>query len=253
MEPTKFENHIKETLKGSEIKPSEDAWDKIKGQIKNEYEPKRTGYFWYGIAAGFIGILILSALYFKTDDVTLNQEVQVAAKPSIPFVEKEKEKEELLKVAVPEEESLITTVEAPYEAEEEKSITMPEREPKREPKRELVISEDTKLANAEELQNNPSEGSNEEIDTKIAEVLARVNALEVNNKELTDLEVDSLLRQAQKEILTNNLLNSDNTVNPSTLLSQVEEELDQSFRDQIFEKLKSGYNKVRTAVAVRND
>ena len=86
MEPTKFENHIKETLKGSEIKPSEDAWDKIKGQIKNEYEPKRTGYFWYGIAAGFIGILILSALYFNTDDVTLNQEVQVAAKPSIPFV-----------------------------------------------------------------------------------------------------------------------------------------------------------------------
>jgi len=249
MEPTKFENHIKETLKGSEIKPSKDAWNRIKGQIKNEYEPKRTGYFWYGIAAGFIGILILSALYFKTDDVTLNQEVQVAAKPSIPFVEKEKEKEELLKVAVPEEESLITTVEAPYEAEEEKSITMPEREPKR----ELVISEDTKLANAEELQNNPSEGSNEEIDTKIAEVLARVNALEVNNKELTNLEVDSLLRQAQKEILTKNLLNSDNTVNPSTLLSQVEEELDQSFRDQIFEKLKSGYNKVRTAVAVRND
>lgn len=247
MEPTKFENHIKETLKGSQIKPSEDAWDKIKGQIKNEYEPKRTGYFWYGIAAGFIGILILSALYFKTDDVTLNQEVQVAAKPSIPIVEKEKE--ELLKVAVPEEESLITTVEAPYEAEEEKSITMPEREPKR----ELIISEDTKLANAEELQNNASEGSNEEIDTKIAEVLARVNALEINNKELTDLEVDSLLRQAQKEILTKNLLNSDNTVNPSTLLSQVEEELDQSFRDQIFEKLKSGYNKVRTAVAVRND
>lgn len=247
MEPTKFENHIKETLKGSEIKPSEDAWDKIKGQIKNEYEPKRTGYFWYGIAAGFIGILILSALYFKTDDVTLNQEVQVAAKPSIPIVEKEKE--ELLKVAVPLEESLITTVEAPYEAEEEKLITMPEREPKR----ELIISEDTKLANAEELQNNPSEGSNEEIDTKIAEVLARVNALEINNKELTDLEVDSLLRQAQKEILTKNLLNSDNTVNPSTLLSQVEEELDQSFRDQIFGKLKSGYNKVRTAVAVRND
>jgi hypothetical protein len=117
----------------------------------------------------------------------------------------------------------------------------------------LVISEDAKLADTEELQNKTSEDSNELFDTKIAEVLARVNALEENNKELTDLEVDSLLRQAQKEILTQNLLNSDNTVNPSTLLSQVEEELDQSFRDQIFGKLKSGYNKVRTAVAVRND
>ncbi|MGB5429981.1 hypothetical protein, partial [Eudoraea sp.] len=177
------------------------------------------------------------------DDENLNHEVQIATKPSIPFVEKENE--ELLKVAIPEEESLITTVEDPYKAEEEKSITMPQRE--------LVISEETKLANAEELQNNASEVSNEQIDTKIAEVLAIVNALEVNDKELTDMEVDSLLRQAQKQILTHKLLNSDNTVNPSALLSQVEEELDQSFRDQIFKKLKSGYNKVRTAVAVRND
>ena len=247
MEPTKFENHIKETLKGSEIKPSEAAWHKIKGQIKNDYKPKRTGYFRYGIAAGFIGILILSVLYFTADDVTLNQEVKVAAKPSIPFVDKEKE--ELLKAAVPEEEIVIAAIEDPYEADEEKSVAVS----KKESKRELVLSEDAKLANTEELQNITSEDSNELIDTKIAEVLARVTTLEENNNELTDLEVDSLLRQAQKEILTQKLLNSDNTVNPSTLLSQVEEELDQSFRDQIFEKLKSGYNKVRTAVAVRND
>jgi len=247
MEPTKFENHIKETLKGSEIKPSEAAWHKIKGQIKNDYKPKRTGYFRYGIAAGFIGILILSVLYFTTDNVALNQKVQVAAKPSIPYVDKENE--ELLKAAVPEEEIVISAVEDPYEADEVKSVAVS----KKESKRELVISEDAKLANTEELQNITSEDSNELIDTKIAEVLARVTSLEENNKELTDLEVDSLLRQAQKEILARKLLNSDNTVNPSTLLSQVEEELDQSFRDQIFEKLKSGYNKVRTAVAVRND
>lgn len=247
MEPTKFENHIKETLKGSEIKPSEAAWHKIKGQINIEYKPKRTGYFWYGIAAGFIGILILSVFYFTTDDATLNQEMQVAAKPSTPFVEKEKE--ELLKAPVPEEESLMTAVEDSNEADKEKSTTVP----KKESKGELVISEDAKLADTEELKNKISEDSNELFDAKIAEVLARVNALEENNKELTDLEVDSLLRQAQKEILTQNLLNSDNTVNPSTLLSQVEEELDQSFRDQIFDKLKSGYNKVRIAVADRNN
>ncbi len=41
MEPTKFENHIKETLKGSEIKPSEAAWYKIKGQIKSGLSSQR--------------------------------------------------------------------------------------------------------------------------------------------------------------------------------------------------------------------
>lgn len=246
MEPAKFENHIKDTLKGTEIKPSEAAWDKIKGQINNEHKPKRSGYFQYGIAAGFIGILILSVIYFTADDRPLNQEMKVA-KPSISFVDKEKE--ELTQAPAPEEESLITVVEDLYKTDEEKSVTLP----KKESNKELVISEVTKLPNSEESQNISLEDSNELIDTKITEVLERVTALEENNKELTDLEVDSLLRLAQQEILTQKLLISDKKVNPTTLLSQVEEELDQSFRDQIFEKLKSGYYKVRTAVAVRNN
>jgi hypothetical protein len=37
------------------------------------------------------------------------------------------------------------------------------------------------------------------------------------------------------------------------LLNQAEDELDQSFRDHIFEALKDGFFKVRTAVASRND
>ena len=80
-----------------------------------------------------------------------------------------------------------------------------------------------------------------------------MNSLEENDNSITDFEVDSLLRQAQKEILTEKYLNPDKTVNPEALLSQVEGELDESFRDQIFDKLKSGFNKVRTAVAERNN
>jgi hypothetical protein len=37
------------------------------------------------------------------------------------------------------------------------------------------------------------------------------------------------------------------------LLSDVEDELNRSLRDQLFEKLKEGYQKVRTAVVYRND
>jgi len=35
-------------------------------------------------------------------------------------------------------------------------------------------------------------------------------------------------------------------------LAEVEDELDESFRDQIFDALKTGYLKLRTAVADRN-
>ena len=109
------------------------------------------------------------------------------------------------------------------------------------------------MANADGNQSEVPEDPNALIDIKIGEVMAIVTAHEENNEDLTDLEVASLLRKAQEEILTEKLINSDNSVNPEALLSQVEEELDQSFRDKILQKLKSGYNKVRTAVADRNN
>ena len=247
MEPTKLEDHIKNTLKEREIKPSEGAWDKVKGQISQNFKPKRTGYYKYGIAAGFIGILILSVLYFTTGEVDLNQEIQTVTQPSTPIVGIEKE--ELLKAAISEEESLVSGVKESSQVAEEKSTI----EARKESGGVMVVSEDDQLVNTAENQNIVPEDPNERIDAKLADVLAVVTKYEENNEELTDLEVDSLLRQAQKEILTEKLINSDKSVNPEELLSQVEEELDQSFRDKILEKLKSGYNKVRTAVADRNN
>ncbi len=246
MEPTKFENYIKKVLNGREIKPSESAWHRIKGQIGSENRPKKSTYSRFGIAAGFVGILMLSALYFLVDNTTTNQEAQIAAEPSAPFVVKEKK--ELLKAPVPREESLLTTVE---QSSEDKEKVLPDL--KKKSKNEVVLSEDSQLVKTEVIQNNIREDSNEIIEAKIAEVLSMMNSLEENNNALTDFEVDSLLRKAQKEILTEKFLNSDKTVNPDALLSQVEGELDESFRDQIFDKLKSGFNKVRTAVAERNN
>ena len=90
-------------------------------------------------------------------------------------------------------------------------------------------------------------------ETKIAEVVAQVGILEQRSEAVTEAEIDSLLRQAQTEILTDKLFNHQGQVDALALLSEVEQELDQTFRDQIFEKLKSGFLKVRTAVAARND
>ncbi|UCD62089.1 MAG: hypothetical protein JSV59_05865 [Flavobacteriaceae bacterium] len=247
MEPTKLEDHIKKTLKENEIKPSEVAWQKIKGQIGQDAKPKNTGYFRFAIAAGFIGILILSVLYFTTYDTELNQELQIVPQSSTSVADIEKE--ELSKIPLTEEENTMTEDEDYFEEDEEKSA----RGAKKESEIQMVVAEDAQLANTAGNQNEASEDSNTLIDTKIGEVMAIVTTYEENKEKLTDLEVDSLLIRAQKEILTEKLINSDKSVNPEALLSEVEEELDQSFRDKILEKLKSGYNKVKTAVADRNN
>jgi len=91
------------------------------------------------------------------------------------------------------------------------------------------------------------------INDKIAAVVAQVESLENNNTQVTDAEVDKLLQQAQQELLEDRIFRSDNSVDAMALLAEAEQDLDKNFRDQLFDALKNGYQKVRTAVADRNN
>ena len=84
-------------------------------------------------------------------------------------------------------------------------------------------------------------------------MVAQVELLENNNISISNTEIDSLLRKAQDEILTDKIFNQEGKVDALALLNEVEGELDISFREQIFESLKTGFLKVRTAVADRNN
>ena len=88
---------------------------------------------------------------------------------------------------------------------------------------------------------------------KLDAVIAKVSSMEADNALVSDAEVDSLLRIAQQEILTDKIWQQDGKVDAMALLNEVEGELDKTFRDQLFEKLKDGFFKVRTAVADRNN
>ncbi len=77
--------------------------------------------------------------------------------------------------------------------------------------------------------------------------------LNVRGGQLADAAVEQLLRDARQEILAERSARQQTTVDAMALLSEVETDLDRSFRDQIFEKLKAGYTRVRTAIADRNN
>ena len=100
---------------------------------------------------------------------------------------------------------------------------------------------------------SPTQKETQLIQAKITEVVAEVRLLELNNDALTEAEVDSLLRMAQSELLKERIFQADRSVDAMALLNEVEDELDQSFRDQIFDRLKAGFIKVKTAVADRNN
>ncbi len=243
METNKFEKHIQEKLKGREIKPSPDAWKRISEQLEMPETPKRKNYFWYGVAASIVGLILISILVFKGPETNSIPEVEIVDSPKKDI---QSELEEELTPLEKTNETTIVLEDAPKKSSEaiQSEVVVQSIEPKETSNDiEVKIGDNDAMAKLSV--------SDARIDAKIAEMVAQVDAIEQDTSALTDAEVDSLLRMAQQELLTEKLFSDSGSVDAMALLSEVEEELDQSFRNQIFEKLNTGFLKVRTAVADR--
>jgi acyl carrier protein len=146
----------------------------------------------------------------------------------------------------PDEDALVDT----KGREEKNRESTPQRHPDTFTENALARSRGVETAPKKvTIPRNPSE---EIIHEKIAEIVAQVEVLEKENSTVTDAEIDSLLRNAQRQILEDKMFRKDRSVDAMALLADVEDELDRSFRDEIFDALKDGFLKVRTAVADRN-
>lgn len=246
MAPNKFEQHIKKQLESREIPPSSDAWLKVSDRLdeSSAEPPKKRGFFWYAVAACFIGLIVLSTVFFSGRKSVMEPPIQVVEETTKEGqVKEERQKTETLKVPVEMVTREASSEEPTRSTAIENRLPVPAAGSDTEPLADGTLQETIPL----------NENSEDLINTKLLEVLAQVDALEQNQEQITDAEVDSLLRKAQEELLSEALFRTDRSVDAMALLSEVEGELDKSFRDQIFESLKSGFLKVRTAVADRNN
>ena len=250
METDKFEKHIKTKFQEREIQPSENAWEKISSELNTDDRKRKPVYLWVGIAASIMVLVGIALFYFngsgdineiKFEVVDIDNKEVLEEKiktESVTFLEKEPEalvkNDDLEKInsVVDRKQELITK------------------------KEDITIENEIEVASVErvvpEKKGDKLEISDVIINTKVAGIVAQLDVLEQYSA-VTDAEVDSLLKRAQDEILRDNIFNTDKSVDAMALLTEVEGELDQSFRDQIFNSLKAGFIKVRTAVADRNN
>ena len=267
MAPNKFEIYIKNQLKEREIKPSNDAWDKLSKSLDvTEPRSKKRKYLWYGVAASVIGIVLLATQFDKGLNLpveTSNGFVNIKA-----ATDKVDEKENTTIKTEFKEENGIVLVKVNQEIEPgqvvvkeviEKEVSLFALENKPENK----ISIDSALGESilpygrvdvivlEAI--SAKFEDNALINIKITQVIAHVDSLEKNNVQITDSEVDALLRNAQKEILITKKLRENVRIDAMALLTDVEDELDQSLREKLFEKLKIGFLKNRTSVVKRSN
>lgn len=281
MVPIKFEENIREKLQERELQPSKEAWNKLSDTLEKEPQKKKNRRLLMAVAAGFVGVLLVVS--FLLDSKNNTNIDQIVVEDNItPQVE------EKITIDSNNEESIVentTGIMAEVETKREENFSENENIRKNN-RTEIVVNTQNDMNTLiekdgtyhEEIQtpvedevihdsvafNTKDEKTVEEepvktkndlfIDNKVKEVITAIEQIKKDKNMITADDIDALLNKAQRDISDNRILNSnDRKVDATALLIDVENELERSFRDRVFEALGNGFNQIRTAVVERNN
>lgn len=263
MAPIKFEENIKEKLEKRTLTPSSDAWSSLTNRL-DKYEERRSRkpiFWWFGIAASIALIIFISSEVLKDID-QIHDSKPILVKEDLKTKQKKGEhKEDILLPQI--DETVVKTQIANQSTEElsnENEAVLMKKVLKKTLKGNKGLVDRTMQRDSESLDksskkllNLPSLKTIQDIE--VAKVVEEINKIKAgNNNSVTDREIDSLLKIANKELLNERVFkNATNVVDADALLRDIEDDLGESFRSKVYEALKGGYNKVKTAVAERNN
>lgn len=235
MELNKLETQIKEQLNAREIQPSEMAWDRLDAMLSVS-EEKKTRRFSFlsfqsiGIAASVLVLVSLGLFFFNQKETVVKPENNVVVKEKTSYNNKIK----------------INSF----------NLNQQNQQVAHNPKPETHNSQSFKKSfnqNNQKTTVNLVINQNKEIQFQNNEVIAQ--------KELPVVESQKELISKPSTVNADDLLASTSNkseskpkikVNANSLLSQVDGELDQSFRDKVLTKISKNYQEVKVALATRN-
>jgi len=243
----KFEKDFSEKLNKRKIEPNAGSWEELSLRLNSEEKSKKPIFWWIGIAATLVGGILIFSMLFNEP---ISETPAIVNAPA----------EEILKEKI---ESQQISFEKPASQE----MTEPEKASVKSV--ENIFSEKEPVANSKlASMGNTQKSSKTENDqtqkdpdlmkdTKISgipeEVIAEASSKENETGEITDAEVDTLLAEASKQISRDRSAKSvSEKLDAKSLLLDVELELEQSIREKVFDVLKEGYFKAKTAVVNRN-
>lgn len=237
MEPNKLDNEFRNKLNQREINPSEHAWDRLDAML-NEAENKKPvpvrRLHWLFIAAGFIGLMFIGTMFFrnnqpavpantvatgtevKTDTVTPAQN-NVIAHPQEKVIDKAQPQDAVAVVQANPRQPL-------HKTDADKTIPIDKRNPK-------AAQNETQIAeiNTQNQGQTPIENPQSTIIPAVAHV----------DEQLAEAGHSSITPKAIK-------------VDAAALLSQVDGELELSFREKVIKTASKNYKNVKVALANRN-
>ncbi len=241
----KFEDQFKDKLAQREIKPSAESWDKLSGQLDSVEKKEKPVFWWIGIAATLLGAIFLAGMVFN------NQEVDSPVIVDNPVkIEKEDSDKAFEKNVLVAEEN---RKEEPSEKVGKPSLLKEKVSQPVKQRNEATVIAEVKKENSPVIRENEMTHRDKEISKKLEEIIAEVPLKDATGEHIND-EVEALLYKAASEIsLAKKHTGSNGHVDAGDLLFAIEMELEQSFREKVFDILKESYLKARTAVANRTN
>ena len=229
MKKSAIENQFNEKINAREIVPSKASWDRLDAMLAVAEKPKRS-YRWMYVAAGFLGFILLGTLYF-------NQKNKIAIANDVVTVTKSNE---ILKKEIePEKTNLTKNIKASKVVKIQLASTA------------IKLQTDSKTV-----------FSNKENQVVKKEIIKEQQISIINQKteqpvvlqKSKYVNVDELLASVDNvpPKKSSTLSKSNIKVKSNELLSQVDGELDLTFREKAIKTVNQNFKTVKVALSNRN-
>lgn len=236
MEPNKLEKQFREQLNSREIKPSEMAWEKLDILLSATEKPKAK-FPWLYVAASFTALLLIGTAYYNLQENPIdNQKNEVVIQSPV----------------APKMKSIVLDS-ANLKIQGEDSFSN---------KKSVRIN--NKLTDSRQKSNitEKSLNQNQTAEVSISDPYKKNDSMisSENNQSLAKNKYVSA-EKLLAEISNTKFESADETkgnrtkvisVNPNILLSNVETELNQSFKESALDRLNKNFKTIRTVLVNRN-
>jgi hypothetical protein len=232
MEPNKMENEFRTKLNQREIKPSAHAWERLDAMLNAEEKKPVRNFKWLYIAAGFIGLVLMATLFFNQNEKTTQPENRVA-------VENVNEK--------PEHQNGNSISPSP------KAIENQVKESQTEPRPTVPVSKQPNNTPLNKAKKSEMPAFKIKGESQVAENDSpQPEKAKFEDQKTIINPIKPTVDEQIADIGTPKPQASSVKVDANSLLSQVDGELELSFREKVIKTVSKNYKTVKVALANRN-
>jgi hypothetical protein len=260
MEPNKLEKQLREKLSSREIQPSAQAWDRLDAMLSESEERKTRRPFGFLFIAASITILLTVGMLFFTQN---GPEIQTKEE----VVGTEVKKDSVVKI--PNSKFQIPKIEGNQTVVSNQPTT-DNRQPTTNNQRVSISTREQSSngrSNQKSAINNQQSSNQNPLINRDKPIEYLINSSDIALKDLPKIRTGSqVISGTNKEVISDEELlaglenlakqpankKSNVKVDAKNLLSQVDGELELTFREKVIKKVSKKYKEVKVAIANRN-